>query len=118
MMNILSSTRLTLLNTSILTAYGEYRYELLKLDDARSLVREFQRAGKQIQSAIGHQSTAELISTLLDFPVPAVRKEFTQVVGDVALVFKLKQRPPEGVILSREELEAIGYEFGILVRTA
>jgi len=34
------------------------------------------------------------------------------------LVFKLKGRVPEGKVLSREELEAIGYEFGLLTRTA
>jgi hypothetical protein len=32
------------------------------------------------------------------------------------LVFKLKGLAPEGKILSREELEAVGYEFGLLVR--
>ncbi|MEW6213256.1 MAG: DUF1874 domain-containing protein [Acidobacteriota bacterium] len=113
----MNQTRLTLLNTSILTSYGSFRYERLSLDEARRLVREFHGEGKQIQSAIGHQSTADLLSLLLDFPVAVNRIEFEQTRTDAALIFKLKVRAPEGKILSREEIEEIGYEFGLLTRT-
>jgi hypothetical protein len=34
-----------------------------------------------------------------------------QQEGQVALVFKLKGRAPEGVILDRSQIEEIGYEF-------
>jgi hypothetical protein len=74
--------------------------------------------GKTIQSAIGHRTTAELLSGLLDYQVAVNRMDFKQTVETIALVFKLKGRPPEGEILSREELEAMGYEFGLLRRTA
>jgi hypothetical protein len=40
--------------------------------------------------------------------------EFQQTLDDAALVFKLKARPPEGKVLSLEELEEMGYEFGLL----
>jgi hypothetical protein len=113
----MNHSKLTLLNTSIITAYGMYVYKSLTLEEAQALLHEFQRKGKPIQSAIGHQSTADLLSTLLEFPVGVNRMEFKQTVDDVGLVFKLKQRAPEGTILSREELEAIGYEFGLLLRT-
>lgn len=59
--------RLTLLNTSILTSFGTYNYEPLPLEAARALVEEFKREGKTIESAIGHQTTAELLSSLLGF---------------------------------------------------
>jgi len=110
--------RLVLLNTSILTAHGAFTFNPLPLEDVRSLVIEFQRTGKTIESAIGHQSTAELLSSLLDLPVPNNRIEFMQTTDDLALVFKLNQRPPEGRVLSREEIEEIGYEFGLLTRIA
>lgn len=114
----MNETKLTLLNTSILTSFGTYSYKPLTLEEARALVGEFQQEGKTIQSAIGHQSTAELLTMLLEFPVAANRVEFRQTVETVALVFKLKGRPPEGKVLSREELEEMGYEFGVLKRSA
>jgi Domain of unknown function (DUF1874) len=112
----MNETTLTLLNTSILTSFGTYTYKPLTLAEARALVDKFQQEGKTIQSAIGHQSTAELLTLLLEFPVLANRIEFRQTIEMAALVFKLKGRPPEGKVLSREELEAMGYEFGLLQR--
>lgn len=109
---------LTLLNTSILTSFGKYSYDPLSLEEAKRLVRDSQARGDTVQSAIGHQSTADLLTMLLEFEVPVNRMEFKQTTNDVALVFKPKQRIGEGKVLSREELEAIGYEFGLLVRTA
>jgi hypothetical protein len=69
-----------------------------------------------LQSAIGHQATAEILSDLLGRPVPVNRIQYSQNLGDKAIVFKVKGRVPEGVILKREEVEAMGYEFGILER--
>jgi hypothetical protein len=109
---------LTILNTSILTSYGKFSYEPLSREQARQLVREYQSNGWVVQSAIGHQSTADLLTMLLDYPVAVNRIEFKQTPEDVALVFRPKQRIGEGKVLTREELEGIGYEFGLLVRTA
>lgn len=114
----MNQTNLILFNSSILTAYGAFVYQRLTLDEALALVREFQAEGKTIESAIGHQSTADLLTTLLQYAVAVNRTEFKQTVDDLALVFKLKGRPPEGKVLSRAEVEAIGYEFGLLKRTA
>ncbi len=114
----MNEKKLTLLNTSILTSFGTYSYEPLTLVDARALASEFQQEGKVIQSAIGHQSTAELLAMLLGFPVAVNRMEFKHTVDDIALIFKVKGRPPEGKVLSREELEEMGYEFGVLKRSA
>lgn len=112
----MNEKKLTLLNTSILTNFGTYSYEPRTLAETRALVSEFQQEGKAIQSAIGHQSTAELLTMLLGLLVAVNRMEFNHTVDDIALIFKLKGRPPEGKVLSREELEAMGYEFGLLRR--
>ena len=109
-------TKLTLLNTSILTNSGSYTFKPLTLEEARALVNEFQQEGKTIQSAIGHQSTADLLTMLLGMSVAVNRMEFKQSIDDIALIFKLNARPPEGKVLNREDLEAIGYEFGSLSR--
>lgn len=108
--------RLTFLNAPILTAPGEYKYEPITLTAARALVQQFHECGRTIQSAIGHAATAELMTTMLKYPVENNRINFIQTPSDIALVFKLKQRAPEGVVLSRQEIEAIGYELGLLSR--
>jgi hypothetical protein len=56
------------------------------------------------------------MTTMLKYPVENNRIHFIQTPSDIALVFKLKQRAPEGVVLTRKEIEAIGYELGLLSR--
>lgn len=101
------------LNTSIVTADGTFVLETIGLDEARALVAD--PAG--ILSAVGHQSTAQILTELLEVEVPVNRITFAQQQGQVALVFKPHGRPPEGAILSRKEIEAIGYSFKRLTRT-
>jgi rRNA maturation protein Rpf1 len=103
---------ITILNTSILTAEGLYEMSSISLDEAKVLVAD------GFESAVGHQSTSEIISELLGVSVPMNRVMYQQAPGDAALVFKLAGRPPEGTILSREEIEATGYSFYLLVRKA
>lgn len=108
-------TKLALLNTSILTTAGNYTLEDITLDQARQIVAD---NADNLDSAIGHQSTAETMSTLLGANVSVNRQLFTQEVGQQALVFKLNGRPEEGKILTAAEIEAIGYKFQLLSRTA
>lgn len=103
---------LTILNTSILTDHGSYTYRAATLDEAKAMVAD------GFQSAIGHQSTADVISTLLGVECPMNRINYTQERGDKALVFKLNGRPEEGKILSVADIERIGYSWGVLERTA
>lgn len=124
---------ITLLNTSIITAYGDFKFEPISLEAAQKYVEPMECncydpriclycGGSGItnplwQSAIGHESTAEILSELLGVKVPVNRQNYQQKVGESAIVFKLKTRAPEGVVLSKEEIEKIGYEFGLLTRT-
>jgi len=62
-------------------------------------------------SAVGHQSTAEIMSQVLGIPVPYCRAQVYLEPGDQAICFILKARPPEGRVLSTKELESIGYYF-------
>ncbi|MCL2869812.1 YddF family protein, partial [Candidatus Saccharibacteria bacterium] len=68
-------------------------------------------------SAVGHESTAQVLTTLLGITVPMNRIQFRQAAGQVALVFKLNGRPEEGKVLTAEEIETIGYSFQKLTRT-
>ena len=102
---------LAILNTSILTAVGTYELKDIDVDTARMLVRT-----REIDSAVGHQSTAQIMSTLLEREIPFNRQMFSQQPGQQALVFKLNGRPQEGEILAVDEIEKIGYKFQILER--
>lgn len=102
---------LGILNTSILTSAGEYKLKDISLGEAKQLVSD-----NALDSAVGHTSTAEVMTTLLRVEIPVNRQQFVQQPGQQALVFKLNGRPEEGKILSVEEIERIGYKFQLLTR--
>ena len=103
---------LAILNTSIVTAFGSFKYEQIEAYDIGSLIS----SSDSILSAIRHESTAQILTELLGIYIPVNRIQFSQEVEQQALVFKLNGRPPEGKILNRQEIEEIGYEFGLLTR--
>lgn len=103
--------KLALLNTTIVTTDGLYEVRTIKLEEAQNLAQS-----NELDSAVGHDTTAQIMSDLLGVEVETCRQQFSQEIGQMALVFKLKGRPPEGVILSRQEIEAMGYEFKLMVR--
>jgi hypothetical protein len=102
--------KLALLNTTIATADGVFEVRTIDLETARALAQN-----NETLSAIGHDSTAQIMSELLGVDVPVNRIQFAQEEGQIALVFKLKGRAPEGVILNREEIEKLGYEFKTMI---
>lgn len=111
--------KLFFLNAPVLTTFGDFRFRKLTLEEAQNLIEQFANdETKQVGSAIGHEATAEVLTELLGYKVETNRVEFIQTLEDAALVFKLKKRAPEGVVLNRKEIEKIGYEFGLLTKTA
>lgn len=107
------SSPLGILNTAILTADGRYTMRAIDFEEACDLVRVHRG---NIDSAVGHEATATLLSDLLGIEVPVNRKVYSQRAGTRALVFKLNGRAPEGVILDRERVEDIGYTLHVLFR--
>jgi len=100
--------KVTILNTSILTTFGTFNYAPITVNEAKKMIEN------GFESAVGHQSTCDVLTSLLGVKVPMNRIQYSQNVGDIALVFKLKGRPEEGKVLTAEEIEQIGYEFGSL----
>lgn len=86
-------------------------YEALSVDKAKSLIKE-----RGFLSAIGHESTATILSTLFEEDIPVNRIFAIQEVDQDAIVMKVNGRIEEGRILNKEELEAIGFEFKLLRR--
>jgi len=56
------------------------------------------------ESAVGHQSTAEILSALLGIEVPTNRTAIKLQSGDTLIVFQLGVRLQEGQVLSKEEM--------------
>jgi hypothetical protein len=63
------------------------------------------------ESAVGHQSTAEILSTLLETSIPMNRISVSIEKGDVLYVFQLLKRIEEGKILSADEIKNLPYKF-------
>ena len=100
-----------LLNTPVLTTYGDYRFEgPLPLAAARLF------AMQPVHSAIGHAGTARFLSRCLGLDVPNRREAIRMQPGDQALVFRLLERLPEGSVLDTEAVAATPHEFGLLTR--
>ena len=104
---------ITILNTSILTTTGTFRLDDITLDEAKNLVHN-----NEILSAVGHKSTADILTTLLQKEIPANRIEYAQNVNEKALVFKLNGRPEEGKILTADEIKEMGYKFQLLTKVS
>jgi hypothetical protein len=62
-------------------------------------------------SAVGHESTAKLLTQILGFPITVNRIQIKLEKGDILIVFQLLQRLPEGKVLEASELEKIPYQF-------
>lgn len=109
--------RIVLLNTSISTTEGTYHLSKLPAGDAiQMFIDAVQDPNNTLLSAIGHQATADILSDLLGMKIEVNRIEYAQEIDDIALVFKLHARVPEGRILTRAEIEKIGYDFFELAR--
>ena len=99
------------LNTSILPSGADLAAVAVTVD--ADIARRLAATG--IRSHVGHESTAAIASTLLGVPVAMDRTPWAPLDAPLAIVVQLRGRPPEGVILSAEEIEAIGYDVRLLL---
>lgn len=81
----------------------------IDLEDAREWIRN-----GEFVSAVGHESTAKLLSELLGVEIPMNRIFVNMQRGDEALAIQFLERIQEGKVLTKEELERM-YEEGKIV---
>ncbi|MDF2614539.1 MAG: hypothetical protein K0S71_2325 [Clostridia bacterium] len=102
---------IALFNGTIATTNGVYSIKDIDFETAKKYIYEY-----GFISAIGHDATAEIMSEIVGITIPRNRIQFYQQIGQLAIVFKLNERPPEGIVLDRKEIERIGYCFKIMER--
>jgi len=102
-----------ILNSPILTDYGLWRFEgPISVEQARIVLKS------GFTSAIGHESSARFLSYLLGMDVMPNRIAAKLDVGDAAVVLRIKERLPEGVLLDEAALKSIPWELSLLTRQA
>lgn len=97
---------LYLFNTNIIPEECVARVSKINQVDAKNI---FLKHNGEFISAIGHESTAGVMSMLLDSNVTVNRVHAIPEPFDEAISLKLNGRIMEGSILSLEEIEKIGY---------
>ncbi len=109
-----SSTPLLVLATSILTADGSYTLRSISIEEARDAVSN----AMSIESFVGHQSTADLMTRLLGVKINANRGSASQLIGQDALIWRLDVRLAEGRVLTDDELIGLPASWKLLTRIA
>jgi hypothetical protein len=103
-------SKIYLLNTLVIPIdfdiyrYAYIRVEKISIEEAKQILKN-----KEFISAIGHEGTAKLLSQLIGINIPVNRITVFFEPGDIGIHFYLKQRLPEGKVLTKEELEKLDY---------
>lgn len=106
----MKNTNIYVLNGPILTEYGKYEFMKIGLPEVKAIL------SWDFVSGVGHEGTATLLAQLTGINVPVNRVAIKMQPGDIAVVFRVLTRLPEGKVLTEEELAKIPYEFGLLER--
>jgi PIN domain nuclease of toxin-antitoxin system len=67
-------------------------------------------------SAVGHQSTAQILSEILDIPIPFNRIQIKLMPSDILIIFQILTRLEEGKVLTKEEISKLPFKFFLIER--
>ena len=109
---------LHLLNTSIVPPGedGTWVVQTVPNEYACAIARAYSHDGVGPHAHVGHQATADVISLLFNTRIGPDRTPWDG--SGCGLALQLRGRIPEGAILSREEMDRIGYDWRVLYRVA
>lgn len=98
------------LNTTIITSPGIYKVGEI----SNQAAQEYIERANFVLSAIGHEATALAASELLGIDLPVNCIQYVQGDWDIALCLKIRGRLPEGQVLTREQMDEIGYSWWVM----
>jgi len=78
----------------------------VSVDDVKDIL-----TNNDFTSVIGHESTANVLSSLLDMNIQTNRINLRLNDGDMVIIFQLNQRLPEGLVLDKDELMKLDFTF-------
>jgi hypothetical protein len=96
-----NSFTLSMIMPDLLDAGVVIKASPITLEEARTLLQQ------GFVSAVGHESTAKVLSSLLGMEVPFNRVQIAITGGDVIVSFQLLIRLPEGKVLGEDEVMAL-----------
>lgn len=99
------------MNSPVLTAYGYFRFQGILEHEAIEWLEK-----GEWESAVGHESTATLMTERLGIPISFRRQTIRMLRGDEALVLRIMSRLPQGTRLTLFEMSRISCEYGLISR--
>lgn len=107
---------LLILNSPILTGWGKYSFRPLDVKEAQKVIKNYQKfEGSSIVSAVGHETTALFLTSLLGVDIPCRRVKVSMPEdGNIAIVLRLQDRLPEGKVLTSEEMKNINHDLALM----
>jgi hypothetical protein len=96
-----NSFTLSMISPSLIEEGATIKASPITLEEAKSLLQQ------GFVSAVGHESTARVLSSLLGTDVPFNRAQIAITGGDVIVSFQCLIRLPEGKVLGEDEVIAL-----------
>jgi hypothetical protein len=81
----------------------------ITLDEVKNILNE-----NDFVSAIGHQSTSQVLSQILGINIEMNRIQIKLQENDEIIIFQLQTRLEEGKVLSEDELKQLQYKFYLI----
>jgi hypothetical protein len=96
-----NSFTLSMITPDLLNAGVIIKASSISLEEVKALLQQ------GFVSAVGHESTAKVLSSLLGTDVPFNRVQIAITGGDVIVSFQFMVRLPEGKVLGEDEVIAL-----------